>query len=79
VKMDARCTALVLAAMNGHIEVLEYLLSKGANAEVADNEGSNSRHWASYGGGAFPVERRENTSRLMQKQKGRNSTTIRRL
>jgi ankyrin repeat domain-containing protein 50 len=49
-KGEDGCTAFVLAAMNGHIEVLKYLLSKGANAEAADNEGNNSLHWSSFRG-----------------------------
>ena len=36
---DAGHTALVLAAHNGHTEVLMELLQKGADANAADNDG----------------------------------------
>ena len=33
------CTALNLAARGGYPKIVDYLLSKGANAAIADNQG----------------------------------------
>ncbi|XP_071115609.1 ankyrin repeat domain-containing protein 50-like [Haliotis cracherodii] len=43
-------TPIMLAAVNGHKEVVELLLSEGADVSLVDEAGNNILHWASEGG-----------------------------
>ncbi|XP_067650360.1 ankyrin repeat domain-containing protein 50-like [Haliotis asinina] len=43
-------TPLMTAAYEGHKDVFEFLLSKGANVSYVDDKGDNILHHASYGG-----------------------------
>lgn len=43
-------TALIHAAMNGHLTVMSYLLHKGADPNVADSSSNTAIHYAAgYG------------------------------
>ncbi|XP_067650462.1 ankyrin repeat domain-containing protein 50-like [Haliotis asinina] len=39
-------TILMVAAKNGHSQILEFLLRKGANVSQVDNNGDSALHWA---------------------------------
>ncbi|KAL9961098.1 hypothetical protein ACROYT_G029980 [Oculina patagonica] len=49
-------TALMLAARLGKLQAVEYLLEKGANPSLEDNDGWNLLHWASQGGNPVIIE-----------------------
>ena len=42
-------TALQVACHQGHLPIVEFLLSKGANMEVRDAEGDQPIHYAAFG------------------------------
>eukprot|EP00049_Salpingoeca_infusionum_P001342 m.47458 g.47458 ORF g.47458 m.47458 type:complete len:898 (+) comp10981_c0_seq1:285-2978(+) len=43
------CTALHLAALNGHVDACQLLIKAGANANAQDNTGSTPLHLAAWG------------------------------
>ncbi|XP_048245203.1 ankyrin repeat domain-containing protein 17-like [Haliotis rufescens] len=43
-------TPIMVAALNGHKEVVELLVSEGADVSLVDKAGNNILHWASEGG-----------------------------
>lgn len=51
-KIDAKSsgkTCLQVASHQGHLEIVELLLSKAANLEVADDDGDKALHYATFG------------------------------
>ncbi|KIE05682.1 hypothetical protein NF27_DO00040 [Candidatus Jidaibacter acanthamoeba] len=48
--MEDGFTAIHLASLEGHNEVIEYLISKGMNVNVETNEGETAIHLAAYEG-----------------------------
>ena len=44
------CSALILAANNGHLNCLQILISHGADIEARSNDGRTSLIWASLWG-----------------------------
>jgi ankyrin repeat protein len=49
-------TALILASMNGHKEIVELLLKNGADIEAKDSDGRTALMWASTYGHSAIVE-----------------------
>lgn len=47
---DGHWTALVWAAENGHGEIVNYLISLGANPNICDSENNTVLHWACLAG-----------------------------
>ena len=46
-------TILILASQNGHLEVVQYLIDKGANIESKDNSKSSYSH--EHGNNSFDI------------------------
>ena len=44
------CTPLLLAAQYGHVELVAFLLQKGADGKAVDNSWDTALHWAAYKG-----------------------------
>lgn len=47
--MSAGKTCLQVAAHQGHINIIKYLLSKQANVNIVDKEGDSTLHYAAFG------------------------------
>ena len=43
-------TGLYFAAMEGHLQIVQYLVSEGAKIDTRDNQGITAFVWASYKG-----------------------------
>ena len=50
-------TALFFAAANGHLEIVELLLEKEADPNIANAQGNTSLHWACVNGHTAVVEK----------------------
>jgi palmitoyltransferase ZDHHC13/17 len=48
------CTPLLIAAQYGQVEVVAFLLQKGAQLQALDKSGDTALHWAAYKG-SIPV------------------------
>jgi palmitoyltransferase ZDHHC13/17 len=53
-KDSSGCTPLLIAAQYGQVEVVAFLLQKGAQLLAVDKSGDTALHWASYKG-SIPV------------------------
>ena len=53
-KDSSGCTPLLIAAQYGQVEVVAFLLQKGAQLLALDKSGDTALHWASYKG-SIPV------------------------
>ena len=51
-----KLTLLIIAALNGHANIVEVLLEKGANVNAVDSEGWTPLHFAAQNGHASVVE-----------------------
>lgn len=53
---DGGWTPLVWACEHGHIEILSYLISLGANLNLRDVEYNEALHWAAFSGSCDVLE-----------------------
>jgi len=49
-KDGAGCTPLLIASQYGHVNLVAYLLQKGANGQAVDHSRDSALHWAAYKG-----------------------------
>ncbi|XP_071115943.1 ankyrin-1-like [Haliotis cracherodii] len=49
-------TPVMASAGEGHIQVVELLVGKGADVSLVDGDGNNTLHWACYGGDVETVK-----------------------
>lgn len=53
---DGGWTPLVWACEHGHVEVVSYLISNGANPNLRDVEYNEALHWAAFSGSCNVLE-----------------------